>query len=159
MPPKSTPRKGRPPKKRTIEDTSSTVAPMQGTTTELPTRKSSRTAAKEAEPKSQPAKSTRSSRNHVQTEEVSATPKGKKGRPGRPKAGETNGFKSPEQPPAGTKVALPVADTPIIQRNKELRGAKSAKGRRRSSLGMRGRRASSLIDSGTSNGRKLWPID
>jgi kinetochore protein Mis13/DSN1 len=46
-----------------------------------------------------------------------------------------------------TKIALPFADTPIIRRNKEMR-----KGERRSSLGMRGRRASSLIDSGTSNG-------
>lgn len=60
-----------------------------------------------------------------------------------------NGFKSPEQP---TKVALPVADTPVIQRNKELRGKKSGKGRRRISSEMRGRRASSLIDSGASNG-------
>lgn len=48
-----------------------------------------------------------------------------------------------------------MADTPVIQRNKELRGAKGDKGRRRSSLGMRGRRASSLIDSGTSNGKDL----
>ena len=45
------------------------------------------------------------------------------------------------------KIALPFADTPINKRNKELR-----KGHRRSSTGMRGRRASSLIDSGTSNG-------
>ena len=46
-----------------------------------------------------------------------------------------------------TKIALPFADTPINKRNKELR-----KGHRRSSTGIRGRRASSLIDSGTSNG-------
>lgn len=45
-----------------------------------------------------------------------------------------------------TKIALPFADTPIIRRNKEMRD------NRRSSLGMRGRRASSLIDSGKSNG-------
>ena len=49
-----------------------------------------------------------------------------------------------------TKIALPFADTPIIRRNKEMR--KGSDGSRRSSLGMRGRRASSLIDSGTSNG-------
>lgn len=48
-----------------------------------------------------------------------------------------------------TKISLPFADTPIIRRNKEMRkGADN----RRSSLGMRGRRASSLIDSGKSNG-------
>ena len=50
-----------------------------------------------------------------------------------------------------TKIALPFADTPIIRRNKEMRKGASD-GSRRSSLGNRGRRASSLIDSGRSNG-------
>ncbi|KAL9077999.1 MAG: hypothetical protein Q9157_003084 [Trypethelium eluteriae] len=49
-----------------------------------------------------------------------------------------------------TKIALPFADTPINKRNKELR-----KGHRRSSTGIRGRRASSLMDSGTSNGASI----
>lgn len=49
-----------------------------------------------------------------------------------------------------TKIALPFADTPIIRRNKEMRRG-SGQGHRRSSTGMRGRRASSLIDSGASN--------
>jgi kinetochore protein Mis13/DSN1 len=49
-----------------------------------------------------------------------------------------------------TKIALPFADTPIIRRNKEMR--KGVDNGRRSSLGNRGRRASSLIDSGKSNG-------
>lgn len=49
-----------------------------------------------------------------------------------------------------TKIALPFADTPIIRRNKEMRKG-AGNGDRRSSLGMRGRRASSLIDSGKSN--------
>ena len=53
---------------------------------------------------------------------------------------------------ASTKIALPFADTPVISRNKAMRDRKSGKGERRSSLGLRGRRASSLIDSGTSNG-------
>lgn len=47
------------------------------------------------------------------------------------------------------KIALPFSDTPIINRNKELR-KKGAAGGRRSSLGMRGRRASSLIENGHS---------
>ncbi|KAF9629419.1 Mtw1 kinetochore complex DSN1 [Lasiodiplodia theobromae] len=56
-----------------------------------------------------------------------------------------------EQPSRdGTKIALPFADTPIIKRNKEMRKGGGA-GHRRSSTGLRGRRASSLIDSGTSN--------
>ncbi|KAI9812909.1 MAG: hypothetical protein M1827_004427 [Pycnora praestabilis] len=50
----------------------------------------------------------------------------------------------------GTKIALPFADTPIIRRNKELRKG-GGSSNRRSSLGNRGRRASSLMDSGTSN--------
>lgn len=45
------------------------------------------------------------------------------------------------------KIALPFSDTPIINRNKEMR---RKTGGRRSSLGMRGRRASSLIESGHS---------
>jgi kinetochore protein Mis13/DSN1 len=52
---------------------------------------------------------------------------------------------------AATKIMLPFADTPVITRNKEMRkGGKD--GHRRSSTGLRGRRASSLIDSGLSNG-------
>lgn len=53
-----------------------------------------------------------------------------------------------------TKIALPFADTPIIRRNKEMRKT-SAEQHRRSSSGMRGKRASSLIDTGTSNGTRL----
>lgn len=45
------------------------------------------------------------------------------------------------------QIALPFSDTPIINRNKEMR---KKTGNRRSSLGMRGRRASSLINSGHS---------
>ena len=53
---------------------------------------------------------------------------------------------------SATKIALPFADTPVIRRNRAMREGKSGKGERRSSLGLRGRRASSLIDAGTSNG-------
>ena len=53
---------------------------------------------------------------------------------------------------SATKIALPFADTPVIRRNKAMREGKVGSGERRSSLGMRGRRASSLIESGTSNG-------
>lgn len=47
-----------------------------------------------------------------------------------------------------TVISLPFSDTPIINRNKELR--KKGNATRRSSLGMRGRRASSLIENGHS---------
>jgi kinetochore protein Mis13/DSN1 len=49
------------------------------------------------------------------------------------------------------RIMLPFADTPVITRNKEMRKG-SKEGHRRSSTGLRGRRASSLIDSGMSNG-------
>ncbi|KAF2190195.1 hypothetical protein K469DRAFT_699805 [Zopfia rhizophila CBS 207.26] len=49
-----------------------------------------------------------------------------------------------------TKIMLPFADTPVITRNKEMRKG-NKNGHRRSSTGLRGRRASSLIDSGLSN--------
>jgi len=58
---------------------------------------------------------------------------------------------APEEEDKTTKIALPFADTPIINRNKEMRKA-SADMNRRSSSGMRGRRASSLIDEGRGNG-------
>lgn len=57
-----------------------------------------------------------------------------------------------------TKIALPFADTPVIKRNKEMRKG-SGQGHRRSSTGLRGRRASSLIDSGTSNGSDTFSTD
>lgn len=58
------------------------------------------------------------------------------------------------------RIALPFADTPVIKRNKEMRkasadmAAKSAAagGSRRTSSGMRGKRASSLMDEGKGNG-------
>ncbi|KAL9610968.1 MAG: hypothetical protein Q9167_004345 [Letrouitia subvulpina] len=56
------------------------------------------------------------------------------------------------------KVSLPFADTPIIRRNKEMRkGAET--GSRRSSLSLRGRRASSLIDSGKSDGEDTFRFE
>ncbi|KAJ5769459.1 hypothetical protein N7520_004018 [Penicillium odoratum] len=154
-PSKSTPRRGRPPKKRLVEDAngnaSASAVPTNGKTTELPTRRGTKRTAQKVHPEPEPsATSTRSLRNHESPSNAPPEKKGKRGRPARPRTSDTNGFKSPE-PSAGTKVALPLADTPVIQRNKELRGTKSGKGNRRSSLGMRGRRASSLIDSGASN--------
>jgi kinetochore protein Mis13/DSN1 len=132
------------------------AVPAKGKTTELPTgrpkRGSVRAIDDEAEVQGEAA--ARSSRNREIHEEQPAERK-KRGRPAKTKTNEPNGYYSPEQPPAGVKVALPTADTPVIQRNKEFRGAKSSKGGRRSSLQMRGRRASDLIDSGTSNGRAI----
>ncbi|KAI4201443.1 MAG: hypothetical protein LQ350_003202 [Teloschistes chrysophthalmus] len=70
--------------------------------------------------------------------------------PQEPSTAEARRAQPAEKPLDPIKVSLPFADTPIIRRNKEMRkGAEN--GSRRSSLGMRGRRASSLIDSGKSD--------
>jgi kinetochore protein Mis13/DSN1 len=53
-----------------------------------------------------------------------------------------------EEKSKSTMISLPFSDTPIINRNKELR--KKGNATRRSSMGMRGRRASSLIENGHS---------
>jgi kinetochore protein Mis13/DSN1 len=63
---------------------------------------------------------------------------------------EEDQFNAPPRPEP-ERIALPVSDTPIINRNKEMRKKAASKGAgsgRRSSLGVRGRRASSLIDHG-----------
>ncbi|CEJ57425.1 hypothetical protein PMG11_06119 [Penicillium brasilianum] len=147
--PKPSPRRGRPPKKRVEENAGS----ANGKTAELPTRRPTRRSlrAADAEPEVHAESAARSSRNRDSHEDQPLERKKKRGRPAKTKTNESNGYHSPEQPPTGIKVALPTADTPVIQRNKEFRGAKSSKGGRRSSLQMRGRRASDLIDSGTSN--------
>ncbi|KAJ5950182.1 uncharacterized protein N7479_008595 [Penicillium vulpinum] len=159
-PPKSTPKRGRPRKKQIGDGTTSSAVPAKGKIMELPTRRPTRGAkTTHTEPGFQPTNTIRSSRTRDSPEHQSEAKQSKKaGRPPKAKqqvqVPEPNGYNSPVQPPEGTKVALPVADTPVIQRNKEFRGGKgdkSDRGRRRSSLGMRGRRASFLIDSGTSN--------
>ncbi|KAB8254268.1 Mis12-Mtw1 protein family-domain-containing protein [Aspergillus pseudonomiae] len=153
--PKPSPRRGRPPKKRPVEKSESTIASKKSS--ESSTRQTRATAKPTlSEPEAQPASATRTTRTTRRQDNGETAPvekKRKKGRPSKSHGGEQNGFVSPEPQQAGTsKITLPMADTPVIQRNKELRGAaKSGKGNRRSSLGMRGRRASSLIDSGASN--------
>ncbi|GAB1202005.1 hypothetical protein APSETT445_000604 [Aspergillus pseudonomiae] len=157
--PKPSPRRGRPPKKRPVEKSESTIASKKSS--ESSTRQTRATAKPTlSEPEAQPASATRTTRTTRRQDNGETAPvekKRKKGRPSKSHGGEQNGFVSPEPQQAGTsKITLPMADTPVIQRNKELRGAaKSGKGNRRSSLGMRGRRASSLIDSGASNARVI----
>ncbi|KAL4737332.1 Mis12-Mtw1 protein family-domain-containing protein [Aspergillus similis] len=162
--PQPSPRRGRPPKKR-VEDRSDDVA-RQKKASEGTGKRQTRGRTKRApepEPETEPhphpnpqfergERSTRKRGEEEQVQQVSVEKKRKKGRPSKSQEEQRNGFVSPEQPQAGTAtIALPVADTPVIQRNKEMRGKKSGKGSRRSSLSMRGRRASSLIDSGASN--------
>ncbi|KAL2794495.1 Mis12-Mtw1 protein family-domain-containing protein [Aspergillus keveii] len=157
--PQPSPKRGRPPKKRVEEKSNGVVEPKKSSREGTGTgKRQTRGAAKTApEPEPQPERGTRSTRKRddveqAQVEKVPVEKKRKKGRPSKSHEEKRNGFVSPEPSQAGTStITLPVADTPVIQRNREMRGKKSSKGSRRSSLSMRGRRASSLIDSGASN--------
>lgn len=159
--PQPSPRRGRPPKKKVEQKPSNVTETKKDPegAVKRKTRGSARTAP-EPEPQPQPQpqteRSTRATRRQDEGEQVPVEKKRKKGRPSKSHEEQPNGFVSPEAPPAGTAtIALPMADTPVIQRNREMRGKKSGKGSRRSSLSMRGRRASSLIDSGASNGESV----
>lgn len=167
--PQPSPKRGRPRKKRLdVGNDGAEDAEVQ--TPEVGVKKSTRSTRKaapiepEPEPESVPRstrKQTRAeaaapARQHDQPEPGPGDKKRKKGRPAKSKPEERNGFVSPE--PQTAKISLPMADTPVMQKNKEMRTKKSEKGNRRSSLGMRGRRASSLIDSGASNGRHIYHV-
>ncbi|KAL4944522.1 Mis12-Mtw1 protein family-domain-containing protein [Aspergillus oleicola] len=170
--PQPSPRRGRPPKKKMEEKPSSVTESKIPTksaegTGKRSTRGRTKTAPEpepetEPQPQPQPAaeRSTRSTRKRDEGEPAPAEGRKKKGRPSKSHEEQRNGFVSPE-PQAGTAttIALPMADTPVIQRNKEMRGKKSSKGGRRSSLSNRGRRASSLIDSGASNALPHKKVD
>lgn len=150
--PQHSPRRGRPPKKHldTGGDGAADPKPKSPETgSKRQTRANAKTTPADETP---PGSATRSTRSRDQTETLTVEKKRKKGRPSKSKPRERNGFVSPEPQESGTKITLPMADTSVIQRNKEMRTEKSKKGSRRSSLTMRGRRASSLIDSGESNG-------
>ncbi|KAI6784373.1 uncharacterized protein J7T54_006418 [Emericellopsis cladophorae] len=116
-------------------------------------------------PKTAPGRSTRPTPDEASRDESSAangaTRGGKKGR-GRPAREAKELPQSPapmiEQSQA-SKITLPMSDTPVINRNKEMR--KKGGANRRSSLGSRGRRASSLIENGSSAlpHREVKPAD
>ncbi|KAF7166854.1 hypothetical protein CNMCM6106_002521 [Aspergillus hiratsukae] len=164
-PPQQSPRRGRPPKKKKAEaglEVSEELTKKSAEGSGKRQTRSRRSAV--SEPESQPQSVTRpSTRKREEAESVPKEKKRRKGRPSKTEVEARNGFGSPEPQQSGTaKIALPLADTPVIQRNKEMRKeAKSEKGGkgRRSSLGMRGRRASSLIDSGASNALPHKEVD
>lgn len=153
-PVQQSPRRGRPPKAKPSKppnDQPTENTNLNGTANPKPARgRPPKRTSLDFDAQSE--QQSRTSRKRIEE----PTPVGKtskKGRPAKPKQVDETTFQSPE-PTAGTaKVPLPVADTPVIRRNKEMREERGGKGQRRSSLGMRGRRASSLIDSGASNGK------
>lgn len=147
------PKRGRPTKSKTeaeVNGVTEETTKVNGATKGRGRRRSSRITS--AEPDRASEEPSRPTRKFDDIDSLPVEPKKKRGRPSK-SGTENNTFMSPEPSQPGTsKIALPVADTPVIRRNKEMRTEKGKKGQRRSSLGMRGRRASSLIDSGASNG-------
>ncbi|KAH8695009.1 Mis12-Mtw1 protein family-domain-containing protein [Talaromyces proteolyticus] len=144
--PKST--RGRPPKKQTGKAQSQSVEEDVSVNTANGRLSRGRRGKTSPEPEVQSGKRPGGKRKDP-PQSTQKTPK--KGRPSLSKTTGTDS-QSPETTHDGTtKIALPMADTPVIRRNKEMRQERSGREQRRSSLGMRGRRASSLIDSGASN--------
>ncbi|KAL4809947.1 Mis12-Mtw1 protein family-domain-containing protein [Aspergillus unguis] len=170
--PQPSPKRGRPPKKKVEEKTDDVTESKiprgagkrqtRGNAKSAPEPEAESQHRPELEP--QPERSTRSARKRddgeqIPMEKAPVEKKRKKGRPSKSHEEQRNGFVSPEPPQAGTAtITLPAADTPVIQKNREMRGKKSSKGRR-DSLSMRGRRASSLIDSGASNALPHKKVD
>ncbi|KAI0134165.1 Mis12-Mtw1 protein family-domain-containing protein [Xylariales sp. AK1849] len=173
--PAPAPRKaGRPPKqKKTSEAPVEEAQPAPPRRTSK--RRSSQIAVHQDEPAPAPPPPQRMTRRRRPSTEDAQEARGKENPKSKGRAKPPNGTaqirqvdmdRSPE-PPVSTptalqvdkargkatkasdskKIALPFSDTPIMNRNKEMR---RKTGGRRSSLGMRGRRASSLIDNGHS---------
>ncbi|KAH6899853.1 Mis12-Mtw1 protein family-domain-containing protein [Thelonectria olida] len=160
------------PENESVEETTATAAVTEPTITKT-TRKSARRkpsvdASNEEPPLKVPKRATRKSTrisgdtpadepppqtNGASSHKLTQKPTQKRDRngeaaPKRPVPNVPNWDESPAPRAEASKIALPMSDTPVINRNKEMR--KKNNGSRRSSLGMRGRRASSLIDSGQS---------
>ncbi|KAH7326001.1 Mis12-Mtw1 protein family-domain-containing protein [Stachybotrys elegans] len=155
--------RGRPAKDHAPKATASAVVeepePTDNATTETKTtttaRKSSRRKpsvdASHDEPKRVTRRSARLSGDGAAEEpQTNGAPPAKVRRKERAPRPPVVREESPPEPSVesveSAKIALPMSDTPIINRNKEMR--KKGNSSRRSSLGSRGRRASSLIDSG-----------
>jgi kinetochore protein Mis13/DSN1 len=158
--------KGRPPKNATSPKKTAATAPTNGKSTQatLVHRRSKRRAEDEGST-TPPAKQSKS-RGQLDDSRPATINIPKKRGPRRKSAdadtqqpeAEDNETPATHTRHAATKVALPLADTPVIRRNREMRQEKSKKGQRRSSLSMRGRRASSLIESGASNGESTFIV-
>ncbi|KAI2630151.1 hypothetical protein GGS21DRAFT_218030 [Xylaria nigripes] len=163
--PKPAPRRGRPPKQKDDREESPNPTPKP-TPKSAPKRTSKRKSSQAVvssddtpPPQRTTRHRTRSSTgkvDHVPEKATNGTSKSRTIEEEPEEEPETETISTPvdtdkeqktEKVSEAKKIALPFSDTPIINRNKEMR---KKTGNRRSSLGMRGRRASSLISSGHS---------
>ncbi|KAI0406052.1 Mis12-Mtw1 protein family-domain-containing protein [Xylaria palmicola] len=159
--PKPAPRRGRPPKKK--DDREEPPKPtLKPAPKPAPTRTSKRRSTQAPVPAADVPIPQRSTRHRtrssiergddVATRATGSTPKSRQieethETPRISTPTDANHVQGIEEVSGAKKIALPFSDTPVINRNKEMR---KKTGNRRSSVGMRGRRASSLIDSGHS---------
>jgi kinetochore protein Mis13/DSN1 len=93
-------------------------------------------------------------RSHAKHER---SPSPEKARPVTVEKKRKRGANGLEEEQKTMRIELPFQDTPVIKRNREFRKS-SAEGHRRSSSGMRGHRASSLLDEGRGNGTYISSI-
>ncbi|KAI0446198.1 Mis12-Mtw1 protein family-domain-containing protein [Xylaria telfairii] len=160
--PKPVPRRGRPPKKKVDREEPPKPVPKPApkpAPTRTSKRKSSQTPVQSPDippPQRNTRHRTRSSIDNVDPVPTKATKSAPRIRQVVEEDREPETVSTPmdvdkvqrtEEVSEARKIALPFSDTPIINRNKEMR---KKTGNRRSSVGMRGRRASSLINSGHS---------
>jgi len=116
---------------------------------EKPTRRSKRLSNEHepADPAPSPLKPSHA-KSHANTER---SPSPEKARPITIEKKRKRGVTGAEEAEKIMRITLPFQDTPVIRRNKEMRKG-GDNGHRRSSSGMRGRRASSMMDEGRGNG-------
>lgn len=116
---------------------------------EKPVRRSKRLSDEHPPAEKQPSPHKRShAASHANTER---SPSPDKARPLTVEKKRRKGANGVDEEEKTMRIQLPFQDTPIIRRNKEMRKT-SGDGSRRSSGGLRGHRASSLIDEGRGNG-------
>ncbi|KAK0786653.1 hypothetical protein LTR02_011553 [Friedmanniomyces endolithicus] len=115
---------------------------------EKPTRRSKRLSNEHepADPAPSPLKPSHA-KSHANTER---SPSPEKARPITIEKKRKRGVTGAEEAEKIMRITLPFQDTPVIRRNKEMRKG-GDNGHRRSSSGMRGRRASSMMDEGRGN--------
>ncbi|RMY84469.1 hypothetical protein D0862_11415 [Hortaea werneckii] len=117
---------------------------------EKPTRRSKRLSSENAPP--EPQRSSRHKPAHAKSHaNQERSPSPDQAEPVTVEKKRKRAANGGEEEEKIMRIALPFQDTPVIKRNKEMRKT-SAEGHRRSSSGMRGRRASSLIDEGRGTG-------
>ncbi|KAI0392091.1 hypothetical protein F5Y17DRAFT_380315 [Xylariaceae sp. FL0594] len=171
--PKATSRRGRPPKQKEVREDAPEPAPKPAP--KAPPKRASRgrpsqttalpsddAPSRPSPPRPPPPTQQRTTRHRTRASVDKAEPVAEKLAHGVPQEGHVSEerhaavqstpmamdrVQRAEDISAGKKIALPFSDTPVINRNKEMR---KKTGNRRSSVGMRGRRASSLIESGHS---------